>query len=241
MTNQHPGLLTFHTAAALGKKPMMKQERAARTRQLLIRSAAETFERHGFTRARLADISSSAGVTTGALHFHFANKDALASTVEATAAATLRRAAHGVRRPEANALQRLTGASHALADRLRHDVVARAGFRLSCGDGSHRPGLDLRGEWFECIRHLLTEADHEHLLAEGVSRQDAAAAIAAATTGFEVLGRTDPSWLSPASLSRFWHLILPRLATAEALAALDLPAGDPLARPRGVEILESKN
>lgn len=220
---------------------MMKQERAARTRQLLIRSAAEAFERHGFTRARLADISSSAGVTTGALHFHFANKDALASTVETTAAAVLRRAAGSAGQPEANALQRLIEASHALADRLHHDVVARAGFRLSCGEGPRHPGLDLRSEWFECIRRLLTEADDDNLLAEGVSRQDAATSIAAATTGFEVLGRTDPSWLSPASLSRFWRLVLPRLATAEALAALDLPAGGPPARPQVVEILKNKN
>ncbi|MCX4857261.1 TetR family transcriptional regulator [Streptomyces canus] len=220
---------------------MMKQERAARTRQLLIRSAAEAFERHGFTRARLADISSSAGVTTGALHFHFANKAALASTVEATAAAILRCAARSVRHPGANALQLLTGASQALADRLRHDVVARAGFRLSCGDDPHRPGLDLRGEWFECIHRLLTEAEDHHLLAEGVSRQDAIASIAAATTGFEVLGRTDPTWLSPASLSRFWRLVLPLLATAEALATLDLPAGEPLTQARVVEILENQN
>ncbi|MFL6000619.1 MAG: ScbR family autoregulator-binding transcription factor [Streptomyces sp.] len=220
---------------------MMKQERAARTRQLLIRSAAEAFEQHGFTGARLADISSSAGVTAGALHFHFANKDALASTVEAKAADTLRGAARSVRQPGANALQLLTGASHALADRLRHDVVARAGFRLSCGNDPRRPGLDLRGEWFECIRHLLSEADDHNLLADGVSRQDAIASIAAATTGFEVLGRTDPTWLSPASLSGFWRLVLPRLATAEAFAALDLPTAEPPAGARVVEILENKN
>lgn len=220
---------------------MMKQERAVRTRQLLIRSAAEAFERHGFIRARLADISSSAGVTTGALHFHFANKEALASTVEATAAVILRHAARSVQQPGANALQRLTGVSHALADRLRHDVVARAGFRLNCGDGPHPGALDLRGEWFECIRRLLTEAGDHHLLAEGVARQDAAASIAAATTGFEVLGRTDPAWLSPASLSCFWRLALPRLATAEALAAFGLPAGEPVRRPHDVKILENKN
>lgn len=70
----------------------MKQERAVHTRQSLIRSAAEAFERHGYVRTSLAEISSSAGVSTGALHFHFENKAAIASTVEATAAVLLRRA-----------------------------------------------------------------------------------------------------------------------------------------------------
>ncbi|MGW1223275.1 TetR family transcriptional regulator, partial [Streptomyces californicus] len=48
---------------------MTKQERAARTRQALIRSAAAVFEQHGYAQARLAQISSGAGVSTGALHF----------------------------------------------------------------------------------------------------------------------------------------------------------------------------
>ncbi|CAM5724103.1 TetR family transcriptional regulator OS=Streptomyces microflavus OX=1919 GN=HUT09_00685 PE=4 SV=1 [Streptomyces microflavus] len=50
---------------------MTKQVRAARTRQALIRSAAIVFEQHGYGQARLALISSGAGVSTGALHFHF--------------------------------------------------------------------------------------------------------------------------------------------------------------------------
>ncbi|MFD6492381.1 TetR family transcriptional regulator, partial [Streptomyces sp. NPDC060188] len=52
----------------------MKQQRAVRTRDALIRSAAETFESRGYVQAKLAEISSRAGVSAGALHFHFPNK-----------------------------------------------------------------------------------------------------------------------------------------------------------------------
>lgn len=125
-----------------------------------------------------------------------------------------------------NALQRLISTSHALADQLRHDVVARAGYRLSC-ETPHRTGLELRGEWHECIQHLLAEAADENLLADGVARQDMITSVTAATTGFEVLGRAEPGWLSPAALTRFWRLVLPRLATAEALATVDLESAKP--------------
>ena len=197
----------------------MKQERAVRTRQALIRSAAEAFERHGYVEARLSDISSNAGVSAGALHFHFENKAALASTVEASAAVMLRRAAQGAQHPGMNALQRLISTSQALAEQFRRDIVVSAGFRLYC-ETPHRTGLDLRGEWLECIHQLLTAAGEENLLTGEIRQQDAATSIAAVTAGFEVLGRLEPEWLSPSSLARFWRLVLPCLATPEAVATV---------------------
>ncbi|CAL9674818.1 A-factor receptor protein (plasmid) [Streptomyces sp. enrichment culture] len=197
----------------------MKQERAVRTRQALIHAAAEAFERNGYVQARLADISSSAGVSPGALHFHFANKAAVAEAVETAAAVSLRRAAQDVQHPGMNALQRLTGVTYALAELIRTDVVARAGFRLSC-DAPHRPALDLVREWEDCVRRLLAEADRERLLADGVTQQDAADVVIGATTGFEALARRQPEWLQPGTLRRFWRLLLPRLTTVEALAVL---------------------
>ncbi|WP_328838898.1 ScbR family autoregulator-binding transcription factor [Streptomyces europaeiscabiei] len=205
---------------------MLKQERALRTRHSLVRSAAEVFERHGYAQAKLADISAGAAVTPGALHFHFANKAAVAVTVQAAAAEGLRRAARtATRRPGLDPLQRLTDASHALADRLRRDVVARAGSRLSDDEACRAHlDLDLSREWGTCVHGLLTEAERAGLLADGVSRADAIASLVAATTGLEVLGRTDPEWLSRPALTRFWELVLPRLATPEALATLS-PGG----------------
>ncbi len=47
-----------------------------------------------------------------------------------------------------------------------------------------------------------------------------AAAVVAATTGFEVLGRGDGEWLSRHSLTGFWQLLLPRMAAPQALSTL---------------------
>lgn len=217
-----------HTSALEGANRElsgMKQERAVRTRQALILSAAEAFERCGYTRTKLTEISSNAGVSRGALHFHFENKAVVAGTVEATAAATLRRTATEARQSGDNALQRLIGTSRAMAEQLSDDVVARAGYHLSC-EASDGTGLDLRGEWYRCVQRMITETAAERLLAENVSEQEAVTSIVAATTGFEVLGRTDPRWLAAEGLDRFWRLLLPSLVTAEALATLDAPARD---------------
>ncbi|MDQ0982744.1 ScbR family autoregulator-binding transcription factor [Streptomyces sp. V2I9] len=202
---------------------MTKQERAARTRQALIRSAAAVFEQHGYAQARLVLISSGAGVSTGALHFHFENKAALAQAVVAEASQGLRDLSAAIRRRTDNAPQALVDMSHALLGRLRDDPVSRAGFRLSC-DGDKAAVPDLRLEWHHRVRELLDEAAVAGTLAEGVSREDAAAATVAVTAGFEALGRNDSVWLSPHALTGFWQLLLPRLVTPETLALMH-PAG----------------
>ncbi|GAA2522572.1 TetR family transcriptional regulator [Streptomyces longisporus] len=56
---------------------MVKQERATRTRRALIQ-AAESFVGEGYVPASLPVISERAGVSKGALLFHFESKGARA-------------------------------------------------------------------------------------------------------------------------------------------------------------------
>ncbi|NBM21277.1 ScbR family autoregulator-binding transcription factor, partial [Streptomyces sp. GC420] len=194
---------------------MAKQERALRTREALITSAATVFDRDGFSTASLSAISARAGVSAGALHFHFASKAALAGAVEDAAARrleTLTRAHHG---PAGNTLQRLVNASHELARGLAGDVVLRAGFDLS-GHRIRREGRDLRRQWQGWVEETLERAAREGLL-NTVTPEQVASAVVAATTGFEVLGTQDPEWLAPRTITRFWQLLLPRLAAADRL------------------------
>ena len=209
----------------------MKQERGLRTRHALIRSAAQEFERHGYAQAKLSDISASAGVSSGALHFHFENKAAVAQAVEQEAATTLRRTGRSMLRQD-QPLQRLIDISHALADRILGDVIARAGFKLSL-EAQGRTGLNLLQEWQGCVQQLLAEASDEGALAKTVSQQEMADSIVAATTGFEVLGRRNGEWLSQESLTGFWQLLLPGLATEEDLVpgGARRPRGTPQRRP----------
>ncbi|WP_151483691.1 ScbR family autoregulator-binding transcription factor [Streptomyces albicerus] len=205
---------------------MVKQERAARTRQALVRAAAEVFAHDGFGVASLNSISQKAGVSNGALHFHFESKQTLARAVQDEAAAAVRTIAAPARAGGPEPLQRLIDATHTLMGRLDRDVVVRAGFELAGGSPSRDGAADLRGQWQGWVEEVLKDAEREGVLAEGVSAADAAVAVVAATVGFERLGASDRRWMSAATIGQFWDLLLPRLASAETLGRL-VPGGTP--------------
>ncbi|MGA5431175.1 MULTISPECIES: ScbR family autoregulator-binding transcription factor [Streptomyces] len=197
---------------------MVKQERAARTRQALIRSAAEVFAEQGFARASVSAISLRAGVSNGALHFHFASKGALADAVQQEAVGAMRRMTENAE-AVGGPLQAVVEATHGLVRQLGEDAVLRAGFSL-CGrpEGGPGPadaarrGVSPRREWQTWVEEMLGRAEAEALLAHGVSPRGAAEAIVAATVGFEVLGGQDRSWLDAGTVTRFWELMLPPLS-----------------------------
>ncbi|MEW1552152.1 ScbR family autoregulator-binding transcription factor [Streptomyces tsukubensis] len=191
-----------------------------RTRQSLVRAAAEVFAQSGFTTAALASISERAGVSAGALHFHFANKQELARAVEDEAAAAVRSVVERVSAAGPNPLQRLVDATHALMGRPGRDVVVRAGFELGSGLPRRDGAMGLHRVWRDWVEEVLGEAEREGVLAEGVSAADASAAVVAATVGFELLGSDDRTRTSATALTGFWELLLPRLAAAEGLGRL---------------------
>lgn len=204
---------------------MVKQERALRTREALIESAAAVFDRDGFSVASLTAISSLAGVSNGALHFHFASKAGVADAVEEAASERLERIVAAHEDAVGNALQLLVNTSHNLAHRLGEDVVLRAGFELS-RDQVRQGGRDLYRQWHEWVEEALKRADGEGVLNE-VTPEQVASSVVAATTGFEVLGARDPQWLSRGTITRFWQLLLPRLATPPVLGDLVAAGGPP--------------
>lgn len=189
---------------------MAIQERAIRTRESLILAAAEVFAEEGYVPASLTTISRRAGVSNGALHFHFDNKRALALAVEAEAVRKLGLITEEASGSGGGVLQELVGATHALVGGLAQDVVVRAGFGLG-GGLSQGAGTCRRG-WQRWVEETLSRAEREGSLAKGVSPEGAAAAIVAATVGFEVLGAQDPDWYTGQKVAGFWDLLLPRLA-----------------------------
>ncbi|MFI8966603.1 ScbR family autoregulator-binding transcription factor [Streptomyces sp. NPDC053493] len=228
---------------------MAKQERAIRTRNALVESAAELFDRDGFEVASLATISARAGVSSGALHFHFPSKAALADAVVAAAGDRLVRI---TREREALPLQTLIDASHELVQGLRADPVLRAGFELSATPERTRTqvptpsqspspslspspsrGQDLRRTWREWVESVVARAERAGSLAPDVDAGDVAAAVVAVAAGHEALGHQDPRWLERAPLTRFWTFLLPRVVGA-ARVGLFVASGDPEAEPYGV-------
>ncbi|MBV7699712.1 ScbR family autoregulator-binding transcription factor [Streptomyces sp. TRM70350] len=195
---------------------MAQQYRAQRTRQELIRAAAEVFENAGFAEASISAISSRAGVSNGALHFHFSNKRALGEAVERAAAQTLLHITGHVPLRHPTPLQLLVDTSQALARQLLDDPVLRAGFCLG-SDGAWECGLNLWEQWHDWVQLMLTVARDRGSLAADVEIEDAVSTITAVVTGLQVLARTDPKWCSAGTVTGFWRLLLPQLSgdTAE--------------------------
>lgn len=203
---------------------MSKQERATRTRNALILSAATLFDQHGYTRTSLEEISTRAGVSRGALHFHFPNKAALADAIEQTAARTLHHTAHPTPPTKVSALQHLMDLTHRMIHLLHHDITVRAAFRLT-----HDPGPrthDLRNQWHTYIHQLTTQAAREHTLTPQTTPEALTTTITVTTTGLEVLTRTNPHMLTPTPLTHFWQLLLPTITHPHTLATLH-PNGSP--------------
>ncbi|MFJ6186444.1 TetR family transcriptional regulator [Streptomyces sp. NPDC092295] len=79
----------------------MVQERAERTRRAMVHAAAEEIDRGGYHGASLASISRSAGMSMGALTFHFPTKDRLVEAVQALSVSMVRETVEAVEAVEA--------------------------------------------------------------------------------------------------------------------------------------------
>ncbi|MFD5650257.1 ScbR family autoregulator-binding transcription factor [Streptomyces sp. NPDC127039] len=196
---------------------MIKQERAVHTRRHLIRAAADAFERHGYAQATLSAISRQAGVSTGALHFHFANKAQLAKAVESAAAESLGQMVREADEHAEYALQALIRASHELLGMLAADTVFRAGFQLNF-DRAWRVTADLGRQWQASVGRFVDDAVRAGDVRDGVQADTVAAIVASQTLGLGLLGLRDVWWCSPHHLDDFWALVLPRVAAPHRMA-----------------------
>ncbi|MBG0855466.1 TetR family transcriptional regulator [Streptomyces spinoverrucosus] len=115
------------------------QARAARTRQALVRAAAFEFDRHGYAGASIVQVCRAAGITTGALAFHFGTKSELADAVQDHGCAAARAVVDRVRAEASStpALSLVVDLTTHLARLLEEDTVTRSAARLT----RERPGI----------------------------------------------------------------------------------------------------
>ncbi|MBY8884670.1 TetR/AcrR family transcriptional regulator [Streptomyces sp. PTM05] len=194
------------------------QVRAARTRQALIHAAAELIDDRGMKGTGLLDISRSAGVSKGALYFHFASKDDLIAAVRQEARGSVMALADECLDGRTSTLAGAALFTTAMSRHMREDPVLRAGLRLEAEGavGERLGGDSLRQGWLTALRErLAADADAGRLRDDACAR-NTANLLAAVTVGLEALGREDETWWDPGVTTGIWELLLRLAGPGEA-------------------------
>jgi AcrR family transcriptional regulator len=191
-----------------------KQERAVQTRAAILRAAAEVFDEFGYAGASISKIISRAGVTQGAMYFHFRSKEALAQAVMNAQPESI------VPRLDSEGLQRLVDITMVWTHQLREDPLLRAGVRLTNEQGTFgiRDATPYR-DWAKIMSDCLEVAKGKGELQAGVEPVELADFIVAACTGMQMYseavdGRGD---LADRAVS-MWRLLLPGIAVPAVVA-----------------------
>ena len=108
------------------------KEEAEQTRLNIIAAARKVFQAHGVTRATLQHVATAAGVTRGAIYWHFADKSALfhAMRDQVTLPLVDRGDFELLHHAETPPLARLESFINTLIDALENDQVVRETFEI---------------------------------------------------------------------------------------------------------------
>ncbi|MFE2294065.1 ScbR family autoregulator-binding transcription factor [Streptomyces sp. NPDC059452] len=197
---------------------MAKQDRGIRTRRAILMAAAQTFEKHGYQAATITEILRIAGLTKGALYFHFSSKEELALGVLEAQEPPPPVPGQLLR------LQELVDMGMLFSHRLHTSLLTRAGVRLSMDQQAQ--GLDRTGpflRWQQTTHDLLAQAKQNSELLPHVNPTETADLYVAAFSGIQAVSQTLSNYrdLEQRYLTLQRH-ILPSIAAPAILVALDL-------------------
>jgi len=199
---------------------VVRQARSEVTRQKIIDAAADLFTEQGYGATGLGDIIDRVGVTKGALYYHFDCKESLARAIVAGGAAAITKAFAGISVAPAPAFENMIHGVFVVADMVRSDKQARTALYLTrvLGESS-----DAASEAYDGWRQLLSEqaaqAQQQGDLRDGVAPAAAAELVLATILGVELLSRGASGGADLTErLASTWEVLLPALASPEALA-----------------------
>lgn len=195
---------------------MAQQERAIRTRRTVLEAAAKVFSEHGYTAATVADILKTAGVTKGALYFHFDSKEALAKGV-------LEIQTEQPLREQEIKMQEVVDLTLTVAHRLVHDPLLRAGARLSADPIGRKHYGSAWPLWVDMLTDILEEAGRRGETLSHVVPRPVAEMLVSAFNGVQLYSQleTEANDIEQRAAFLLQHL-LPSIASPAILMRLDV-------------------
>ncbi|MFC0109761.1 ScbR family autoregulator-binding transcription factor [Kibdelosporangium aridum] len=198
---------------------MPKQERAERTRTTILDAAAKVFDLRGFVGASLTDILAEAGVTKGALYFHFASKEELAHALVDEQFAVWQPQHDG----DKPGLQSVIDLTHSMARNLQENVRVRASIRLVIEQGTFAdPSPEPYLQWITVIREQLDQSQQRGDIRKDVDTADVATFVVGAFSGLQMSSQvlTDRKDL-PERVANMWRYVLPSLVPPRRLGKFE--------------------
>ena len=205
---------------------MPQQIRAQETRAAIIRGAASAFEQRGYGSTSLAQVSAAAGVTKGALYFHFDSKEALAVAIIDAQHTESVGAGRELLDNNVPGLRALVSITYELARQLRDDLIVSAGARLTIEAVNFSTPVSASYlDWIAACEEFVRRGIADGDVVPTVDVRAAARFVTAAFTGVQVVsdvltrrGDIDQR------LTEMWTLLLPGLVAPERWDDLkDLP------------------
>ncbi|MDH6129597.1 ScbR family autoregulator-binding transcription factor [Kitasatospora sp. GP82] len=193
-----------------------KQERAIRTRWLILEAAAEVFDRCGYSGAAITKIMEQASTTQGAMYFHFKSKEDLARAV-------IVHQADRLDLPKSpKGMQQLVDLTLYLAVELRHNVLLRAGVRLAVEqEESGLSEYSVYEWWIEQFSKELVVARERGELLPNVDEWGFARLLVASFTGSQVMSQIATCRMDlPERIAQLWRYLLPGVATQQVRESL---------------------
>lgn len=197
---------------------MAQQERAVKTRRAVLEAAATVFADYGYTAATVADILKTAGVTKGALYFHFDSKEALARGVLEVQA--------DQRLPEQEIkLQEMVDIAMTVAHRLPLDPVLRAGARLSADPTGRKHYGSAWPLWVDMLTETVSQAHQRGETLSHVVPREVAELVVSAFNGVQLYAQLETNLEDVEyRISVLLQHLLPSIASPAVLMRLDVAA-----------------
>ncbi|MGH6656818.1 MAG: ScbR family autoregulator-binding transcription factor [Actinocrinis sp.] len=199
---------------------MAQQERAVRTRDAVITAAAEAFADAGFLATSMADIFARAGVTKGALYFHFTSKEDLAFAIIDAEEETASKLIGAILAGDAPPLQKMIDISFRWGHEIQINPIVQAGLRMIIEQGTYSRPMPLPyNQWNDITMDLLTSAQQRGEIERGADIKSIAEFLVSAYVGSQVVSAVLSGHKDLLKrIETMWQVVLPTL----------LPKGGPL-------------
>ncbi|MCD9874749.1 ScbR family autoregulator-binding transcription factor [Streptomyces guryensis] len=195
---------------------MAQQERAVRTRRAVLEAAAAVFAERGYAAATIGEILHRAGVTKGALYFHFGSKVALAQGVLQAQTGNDYHVPRGLK------LQEWVDAGMTLAWRLPQEPMLLAGVRLSADLHSRDVVGSAWPAWAEVTTSFLAEAKERGEVLPHVVPAETAQVFLGAWIGVQYVSQAMAGWADlEMRMSALFNHMLPAITAPAVLVRLD--------------------